>query len=169
MSVRHVLVFMLALAISACASRSATAPANPKDEQALLGGSRLVSVESTADFDQTVSQLQNAITKRGFKTFVIIDHAKGAASIGEELRPTTLFIFGNPNGGTPLIQANQLMGLALPLKLLVVENADGDVSIHYQDMAYIFLEYGIAEMSAPLEKISGALGGIASEAAKGGD
>ncbi|MBL4619932.1 MAG: DUF302 domain-containing protein, partial [Marinicaulis sp.] len=83
---------------------------------------------------------------------------------GEKLRPTTLVIFGNPKGGTPLMQAEQLLGLKLPLKILVTENAQGTVMITHPDMTHLFHEYGIAEMTVPLQKIKGALGAIVQDA-----
>ena len=47
-----------------------------------------------------------------------VDHAAGAASVGLPLRPTELVIFGNPQGGTALLQDKQSAGIDLPLKAL---------------------------------------------------
>ena len=41
------------------------------------------------------------------------------------LRTTVLLIFGNANGGTPLMQAAQTTGIDLPLKALAWEDAAG--------------------------------------------
>lgn len=119
---------------------------------------------SSLSFEQTVVNAQAAIDKRGFKTFNVIDHAAGAASIDEALNPTTLIIFGNPKGGTPLMQSAQTMGLALPLKLLVMENEDGTVMLAWPDMALIFAAHGVDDRQENLTKIEGALNAIASEA-----
>lgn len=124
----------------------------------------IITTQSHFDFETTLAKAKNAIDRRGFKTFAVIDHAAGAASIEAELPPTTLIIFGNPKGGTPLMQANQNLGLRLPLKLLVIEDADGNVSVNYTDMAHLFHEYDIVELTGPLGKISGALAAIANEA-----
>ena len=48
-----------------------------------------------------------------------IDHAAAAATVGLELRPTEVLIFGNPRAGAPLMQAVQTIGIDLPLKALV--------------------------------------------------
>ena len=130
-------------------------------------GPHLISVASAQSFEATLEAATAGIEARGFKTFAIIDHAAGAASIDQELRPTTLIIFGNPKGGTPLMQAEQRMGLQLPLKMLIYVNDKGATEIAYPDMAHTFHEYGISELSMPLEKISGALAAIAAEAAAG--
>ena len=123
------------------------------------------SVASNGDFDVTLTRLKEAIERRGFRTFAVIDHAKGAASIDADLRPTTLVIFGNPRGGTPLMQAEQRLGLRLPLKFLVIEDASGGVQIIYPDMAHLFHEYSVEGMAAPLGNIERALAAMAAEAA----
>ncbi len=155
------LVALLALAACAAADRGAARIA----ETEMAHEPHIISVKSNADFDQTLAQLTAAIDARGFKTFAVIDHAKGAASIGAELRPTTLVIFGSPKGGTPLMQAEQRLGLELPLKMLVAESENGAVYLVYPGMAHVFDEYGVSSLSGPLTKLEGALAAIAAEAA----
>jgi len=156
----------LAIATAACAANGSNAEAMTAPDTPTMKhhAPHVIAVQSSADFGITLAQLRAAIDKRGFKTFAVIDHAAGAASINQPLRPTTLVIFGNPRGGAPLMQAEQRLGLELPLKMLVVQEKEGAVSIIYNDMAHLFHEYGIAEMAGPLEKIEGALGAIAEEA-----
>lgn len=122
--------------------------------------------ESAADFETTLAQLKGAVEARGFKTFAVIDHAAGAASVDQPLRPTTLIVFGNPQGGTPVMQAEQLMGLELPLKMLVMEKPDGGVALVWRDMAHSLHEYGIDGHPAA-DKMSAALEAIAQEAGQG--
>ena len=122
--------------------------------------------ESAADFETTLAQLKGAVEARGFKTFAVIDHAAGAASVDQPLRPTTLIVFGNPQGGTPVMQAEQLTGLELPLKMLVMEKPDGGVALVWRDMAHSFHEYGIDDHPAA-DKMSAALEAIAQEAGQG--
>ncbi len=51
-----------------------------------------------------VDRLLAALAKRNMTVFARIDHAAGAASAGLSLRPTEVVIFGNPKGGTALMQ-----------------------------------------------------------------
>jgi uncharacterized protein (DUF302 family) len=44
-----------------------------------------------------------------------------AAKAGMEMRPTKLFIFGNPKGGTPVMLAAPSIAIDLPLKILIWE------------------------------------------------
>jgi uncharacterized protein (DUF302 family) len=75
---------------------------------------------------ETMDRLEAEISVKGMTVFARIDHAAGAAEVGLPLRPTELLIFGNVKGGTPLMQANQAIGIDLPLKALVLEDGAGD-------------------------------------------
>ncbi len=133
-------------------------------EEIVVANPNLLSVKSLNNFQATVELAKAGIDKRGFKTFAVIDHAAGAASIDQTLRPTTLIIFGNPQGGTPLMQSAQTMGIELPLKILVHEDESGLVSVSWPDMATVFAKHGVVDRDPILQKIQGALNAIATEA-----
>ena len=85
----------------------------------------LTSIRSRLGPKDTMDRLQAEISAKGMKVFARIDHAAGAAEAGLELRPTELIIFGNARGGTPLMRSAQTVGIDLPLKALVWEDAAG--------------------------------------------
>ena len=76
---------------------------------------------------ETMDRLEAEIKAKGMTVFARIDHAAGAAEAGLPLRPTELLIFGSAKAGTPLMQADQAIGIDLPLKALVFEDAAGKV------------------------------------------
>lgn len=176
---RSIATLMIAIGVAGCqthgASADVTTAANvhgPNDKgDAMMEhqdkdhGPHLVATKSANDFPTTLSRLTAAVDARGLKTFAVIDHAKGAASIDEELRPTTLVIFGNPKGGTPLMQSAQTLGLALPLKALVYENSDGDIIIATTDIKHAVKEHRATDQATRATAIAGVLKGIAEEAA----
>lgn len=144
---------------TACATAqppAALPPAAPESDAA----SRQISLFS---FEETNKRLQSAIETRGLTLFTTVDHAAGAARADLELAPTTLYIFGNPQGGTPLMQANPEMGLHLPLKALVYER-DGTVQVTVTDIRDIAASLGVSEPAVVLDKVSGALAAIQAEA-----
>jgi len=96
-------------------------------------------------YSETIERLSKAITDEGNTIFATIDQARAAKSAGTPLRPTTLIIFGNPRGGTPLMDAFPLVGLELPLKLLVWEEG-GNVLVAHVTMSEIAARYGVAGM-----------------------
>jgi uncharacterized protein (DUF302 family) len=83
------------------------------------GADGLVMVKSPHSPKDTMDRLEAVAKKRGLTIFGRIDHAAGAAKVGQTLRPTTVLIFGNPQGGTPFMQCAQTIGIDLPLKALV--------------------------------------------------
>ncbi|HVE21424.1 MAG TPA: DUF302 domain-containing protein [Acidocella sp.] len=104
----------------------------------------LVTLQSAHDFDATVRCLAARLDAKGVTVFARVDHAAGAVSVGMVLRPTTLFMFGNPAAGTPLMQAAQHSGIDLPLKMLVWQDANGMVYLSYNDPSWIAARHGLA-------------------------
>ncbi|MGD1984810.1 MAG: DUF302 domain-containing protein [Chromatiaceae bacterium] len=124
----------------------------------------LIKVESQYPPDETMDRLVAAVSEKNLKVFARIDHAAGAASIGEELRPTELLIFGNPKGGTPFMKCAQTVGIDLPLKALVWQDGDGRVWVGYNDPAFLAGRH--ATVSCPVVSgMSKALAGLATAAA----
>ncbi|HYL33860.1 MAG TPA: DUF302 domain-containing protein, partial [Stellaceae bacterium] len=103
----------------------------------------LISVQSRASVRETLDRLLAALAARKLTIFARVDHAAGAASVGLTLRPTEVVIFGNPQGGTALMQDQQTAGIDLPLKALVWQDADGKVWLGYNDPAWIAQRHGL--------------------------
>jgi uncharacterized protein (DUF302 family) len=92
--------------------------------------------------------------------FLTLDQSAAAEGAGLRLRPTTLIVFGNPKGGTPLMEAYPLVALELPLKLLVWETVSG-VDVGYVSMHAVARRYGIAEGDARIVAMDRALVSLA--------
>ena len=119
-------------------------------------------VASSHDFAETVTRLSAAIETRPLNLFAQIDHAAGAAKAGLDLAPSTLFIFGNPKGGTPLMTRNPQMGIVLPLKMHVYQDGDG-IKISYTDIATEAEALGLDSAQLPIPNIVNMLDGLAAE------
>jgi uncharacterized protein (DUF302 family) len=123
----------------------------------------LISVKSSYNAKDTMMRVEDVVKQRGLTVFARIDHAAGAAKIGKTLRPTELLIFGNPQGGTPLMECAQSAGIDLPLKALVWEDATGQVWVGYNDPAFLAKRHEAAQCPV-VENMSKALGGIVAAA-----
>jgi len=108
----------------------------------------LVSIRSRNAVKGTVDRLEASLKAKGITVFARIDHAAGAAAIGMPLRLTELLIFGSPIAGTPLMQVDQTIGIDLPLKALVWEEASGGVWIAYNDPAWVAVRHGLRHDTA---------------------
>jgi len=128
----------------------------------------LVTRASQNSARETIDRLEAAVKAKGLTVFARIDHAGGAAAVGLPLRPTELLIFGNANGGTPLMQAAQSIGIDLPLKALAWEDAAGKTWLSYNDPAWLAERHGIAPQTAAVaHNLAAALAAFARHAAEG--
>lgn len=103
----------------------------------------LITVRSSYGPEETINRFEAAVRARGMTVFAHVDHAAGAAAVGLPLRPTDLLIFGNANGGTPLMQSAQTVGVDLPLKVLVWQDAAGDTRLSYNDPSWLMKRHGL--------------------------
>jgi uncharacterized protein (DUF302 family) len=126
----------------------------------------LVRKQSPHSVTETIDRLEAAIKQKGLTVFNRIDHAAGAKKVDQDLRPTMLIIFGSPAVGTPLMQAQQTMGIALPLKVLAWEDADGKVWLAYEAPADMAAAHSVPKDNPVIKRITGALDGFTDAAVK---
>jgi uncharacterized protein (DUF302 family) len=125
----------------------------------------LITLSSSHGPKDTMDRLAAEITARGMTVFARVDHAAGAAEAGLPLRPTELLIFGNAKGGTPLMQSEQTIGIDLPLKALVWQDASGRTWLSYNDPGWLAKRHGLgAEVDPAVKAMAAALNAIATKA-----
>ena len=128
----------------------------------------LTTVRSSYGPKETISRLEDEIRSRGMTVFAHIDHMAGAAAVGLSLRPTDVLLFGNARGGTPLMQSIQTIGIDLPLKVLVWQDAAGNTWLSYNDPHWIAKRHGVGqEAESTVSAMSAALDALAKIAAGG--
>ena len=120
---------------------------------------------SAADFATTLERLEQAIADEGLTLLTTIDHSANAENVGLELLPTTVFLFGNPVVGTPLMRAAPTFALDLPQRMLVWENEDGEVFVTWRAPTVVADEHGLPPDQAPLPNIAALLEALARTAA----
>ena len=126
----------------------------------------LVTLASRYSVKDALDRLEAELKARNITIFARIDHAAGAASAGMPLRPTEVLIFGNPKAGTPLMQANQTIGIDLPLKVLAWQDAAGKVWLTYNDTSWLAQRHRLgANVEAGVNALAGVLSGLAKAAA----
>src|SRR5580704_501644 len=122
------------------------------------GGEGLVHLASWHSVDETMQRLESLLREKGVTVFARVDHSGEAVKAGLAMRPTKLLIFGNPKGGTPLMQAAPTTAIDLPLKALVWEDVDGNVKLTYNDPTYLQQRHNIpAELVPNIAGVSGLL------------
>ena len=131
----------------------------------------IVKVKSSYSVAETAQRFEEAVAKpgrEGLNIIAKIDHAQNAESVGKKLRPTQVFIFGNPRVGTPLMQCNQTVGIDLPQKALIWEDKQGKVWFAYNSPEYLSARHQLkgceAEAQQALQTVGNVLNVLAQEA-----
>lgn len=123
----------------------------------------IVNLPTHVSVDETISRLLSTLQEKGVQTFALIDHSGEAQRAGIDMHPTKLSIFGSPKAGTPLMLAAPTIAIDLPLKLLVWEDATGQVWISYNTPEYLQKRHLLPQN---LAAVLGAVEALAKNAAK---
>jgi uncharacterized protein (DUF302 family) len=121
----------------------------------------LVTLPSAHGVRETVERLKSLLAQKGIQLFAHIDHAAGAQKVGLALRPTQVLIFGNPQAGTPLMQSQQTIGLDLPLRVLIWEDAAGKVWLSYRRVECLAQHHGVMDQDKAIKALDDGLAGLA--------
>jgi uncharacterized protein (DUF302 family) len=117
-------------------------------------GTDLVTKPSQYSVPETIDRIERAVTAKGMKIFVRIDHSGEAKKVGLAMRPTQLLIFGNPKGGTAFMVAKPTAAIDLPMKALAWEDEDGKVWLTYNSPELLHARHGVpAELTVQLDAV----------------
>ncbi|EAA6276223.1 DUF302 domain-containing protein [Salmonella enterica subsp. enterica] len=106
------------------------------------GAITMVKTYSSYDYLQTRARLMHAVADHGLVLFGEFDHARAAQNVNLKMPPTTVLVFGNPKGGTPLMLAHPELALDLPFRVLISQQADGRTLVSYHP-AETLQRYGL--------------------------
>ena len=125
----------------------------------------LITIPSAFGPEETMNRLEAEVRAKGMTVFAHVDHAAGAAAAGLSLRPTDLLVFGAARGGTPLMELVQTIGIDLPLKALVWQDAAGATWLSYNDPSWLAERHAAnPKPTAVLNALSAALKAVTAAA-----
>jgi uncharacterized protein (DUF302 family) len=122
----------------------------------------IVRVKSAVPMAEAITRIKADIAAKGIMFFSEIDQSKLAADAGIKLRPSTLLVFGNPPLGTQFITSNPDAGLDWPVRLLLTQDANGDVWAIWTDFDWIARRHNIKDRSAQFKMATSVVGSITS-------
>ena len=108
----------------------------------------VIRFRSAFDVAKTIEGLEQAFASHGITVFARIDFSGDAQRAGLTMRPEQMLLFGNPKAGTSLMKMEPAVGLDLPLKALVWEDAHGDAWIACNTPEYIVGRHELAPETA---------------------
>lgn len=120
----------------------------------------LIEKPSPHSVQDTMDRLQTAVEGAGARVAARIDHAAAASSVGIDLAPNQVLIFGNPNIGSPIFAENPAAGLDLPIRVVVYQDDAGQTIVAYHDPTSLAESFGLSPDMKPFEMMGGALTGL---------
>ncbi len=127
----------------------------------------IVQQPATGSVSDVADRLEAAVTNAGATVFARVDHGAGAESVGMDLAPAQLLIFGNPKLGTPAIQADPRAGLYLPLRVLIYEDSEGQVQVAYEEPGAMLGDLEVPGDAEFIGRMNGALQNLTGKAIGG--
>jgi uncharacterized protein (DUF302 family) len=88
-----------------------------------------------------MNRLEAEVRARGLTVFARIDHSAVRSEV--PLRRSEVLIFGNPRDSALLMQAEQQIGIDLPLRVLVYVDSDGNTWIAYYSPNWLAERHGL--------------------------
>ncbi|GBF57789.1 hypothetical protein PbB2_01459 [Candidatus Phycosocius bacilliformis] len=162
------MLFTLCLALSCAplATGAATVPDPTVTGQTLLSptapAAGIVRVKSRYGMEETVRRLRADIAAKGIQFFAEIDQSQLGAGANIAIRPSRLILFGNPPLGVQFLSSNPYSGLDWPVRMLILEEADGSISVAWTDFAFIAERYHITDRGPQFAMASAVAASIAS-------
>lgn len=126
----------------------------------------IIATRSAYAMAETVDRLTGDIAAKGIRLFDVIDQAQLAKDAGVDLLPSTLIVFGNPPLGTLFLNAKAESGLDWPVRLLIFEDASGQVWTAYTDFDWIARRHGIGNRQEEFATARGVIASIVSSVAE---
>lgn len=124
-------------------------------------GKGIITLASNYQVKTTMDRLEDALRSKGVTIFARIDQQAEAAKAGLSMKALELLIFGNPKAGTPLMQAEPLSGLDLPLKAIAWQDNENKVWLSYNGFDYLRDRFGLAdELIKPIAALEALLRSI---------
>ena len=109
----------------------------------------VVHLRSARRASATADRLADLVRAKGLTIFARIEFSRDAVTAGLTLLPMIQLVFGSPRAGTPLLAANPVVGLALPLRALAWEDADGHSWLSYEAPAALIERFSLpSELTA---------------------
>jgi len=157
------IILAVALALTGTPAMAQQAAPAADATQSVADG--VVRVRSNHGFEATVDRLKAAIAAKGVRYFDAIDQQALGQEANLTIGKSVIVRFGNPPLGVQFLQANRYAGLDWPVRMLVVEEADGSVWLAWTEFGFMARRYGITTQDAQFKIAAEVAGAIAADAA----
>jgi uncharacterized protein (DUF302 family) len=107
-------------------------------QPALAESNSGLSIEDAESVEDAVERISAILEKQGFDIVLVVNHAAAAASVDLKLRPTQVIYARQPRIFERLtLKRSHTIGIDLPLKFLVFEDAEGEIQEISNPLGYL--------------------------------
>ena len=114
-----------------------------------------VVVKSKNNFADTVSRLKDAIQQNQMMVLFEANHKNMLAMIGVQSRNSVTILFGRPQMGAMLMDAEPKAALEMPMRIAVRELDNGEVVVLYYRPSYLLSHYKNPKLAAVGRQMDG--------------
>lgn len=123
---------------------------------------KLILSESSKPVKEIMDSLEALVQERNFTVIARVDHGAAAANVDIPLRATEVLIFGNPRGGSLIMQAGASAAIDLPLRIVAWQESESVALVGYYKTTSIIRRHCIDnEGGIKMDRRSPTLGLIA--------
>ena len=117
----------------------------------------IVKKASTHSVKETMDKFEALVKSKGMDVFARVNHQKNAQGADLKMNESEVLIFGNPKGGTVLMNQDIAVSLDLPLRVAVYKDNDGKVWLSYHNPQSLKESYKVEGAAKVMDKVEGAL------------
>jgi uncharacterized protein (DUF302 family) len=108
-------------------------------------------LQSPFPVEETVNRLVIFLQQHGATIYARINQQQELATVGQQIAPIEMLMFGNPKTGGSLMSFNPLSALELPLKILAWQDEQKKCWIAFNEANYIKGRYELPDvLTTPL-------------------
>jgi uncharacterized protein (DUF302 family) len=152
------------IALAAWVGTIALFPTFAVGAQDSFAGNR-IEVQSGKSFEDVTDAIGKLVSKNGMMVMAEVDQGKMLSMTGLQLK-AKLFLVGNPTVGKKLFEENHGVGLYVPLRIFVYNDANGKTFVAYDKPSSVLSQFDNAEVGMVAQMLDEKLDGLASMAAK---
>ena len=135
--------------------------AAPQDRDPAIGTKTL---NSQFGFDTLVERVEKAIADNGMTLVAQASASRGAASRSIKIPGNAVVMVFRNDFAVRMLEASVAAGIEAPLRLYVVENADGTATLSYRPPTAVFAPYHVPKLDALARELDPIFTKIAAQA-----
>lgn len=132
----------------------------------IVSATDIIKKASAHGVKETMDKFETLVKSKGMDVFARVNHQKNAEGAELKMNESEVLIFGNPKGGTVLMNQDIAVSLDLPLRVAVYKDKDGKIWLSYHNPQSLKETYSVETAAKVMDSVEGALDKLTSAVTK---